>query len=308
MHTKTQFQIGLKSGMFFPEIVVIENFVHSRSVILSLCRERGINTVHTEGTGFFPHYTTLYADPLGFCWESLLTRSIFANRCTSAQRARAYVARREWLNFKKETLPANVRKPFVLWPLQLIRDRVNKFDLNMKTWTPLLKHFRSCLPSDFQLVIKNHPRSRKSDLSGVHELVREMPNTIFVSKKVHLKSLLDNCSGLGGANSTVLYEGRLMFSKPVYVYAKGWFTNHEKLFFPISHLQQPCLLPYIESIGDNNKIRTSNMDEYVDWFLAQLLARQITYVDAVTDKGIKDKLYKLSYKAFVAYGEEIFNG
>ena len=146
-------------------------------------------------------------------------------RLTDEQRAQARAARTRWLEFAPEPLPDVIRGPFVLWPLQLIGDKVNQWDLNVSNWCELLRHFQASLPARFQFVIKPHPRSKAHDNSGVAELTRELPNTVLLPARAHLKTLLSQCHAVVGANSTVLMEARLMFHKPVYAYASGWTTT-----------------------------------------------------------------------------------
>lgn len=289
-----------------PEIIFMGNFIMERAGILSVCREYGINTVHCED-GFFPHYSTLHLDPLGFCWESSLPTLTF-RECSAKQRQRASVAREEWLNFRSQPLPDAIRPPFVFWPLQLIGDRVNAHDLNLKDWSGLLRHFRASLPAEFQLVVKEHPRSRAKDNEGIGELVRALPNTVQIPKDTHLKSLLRECSGVAGANSSVLYEARLMFHKPAYAYARGWFTNHPELFMPVAkHDFQPRPLNRLDWLEDNRRMRTERLDDYADWFLAQLLARQVSHEEAQHNPdAFRLMVFRLSYHSYLEHDEDIF--
>ena len=294
----------LKESKTLPELMLMGNFVVERAAIVSLCRELGINVVHSED-GFFPHYSTMHADPLGFCWESSLPRMLF-RQCTGVQRVRAQTTRREWLKFEPRPLPEGIRKPFIFWPLQLIGDQVNVWDLKVRDWTGLIRHFRSCLPAEYQLVLKEHPRSKAEDNVGIRELPAKLANTILVPRETDLKTLLHHCQAVGGANSSVLYEARLMFHKPVYTYARGWFTNHSELFLPVP-MREARPLNRFEWVADNRRLRTGRLDEYTDWFLAQMLARQIERERAESDpKWLKRALYRMSYASFMKYGEEIF--
>ncbi len=180
-----------------PELLMMNNFIPDRAGVVSLCREHGINVVHTED-GWFPHYGMGHGDPLGFCWESSLPGLVF-RECSPAQRAAARQCRREWVSFAAQALPPQVRPPFVLWPLQLTGDKVNRWDLNVEDWCGLLRHFRMSLPTVFQLVLKPHPRSQGQDNRGVAELLEELPNTVLVPAHTHLKTLLRHCNGFDRA-------------------------------------------------------------------------------------------------------------
>lgn len=74
---------NLASYRLRPEIMLMGNFVHDRVGIVSLCRDAEIETAHAED-GFFPHYSTMHVDPVGFCWESSLPRMIFRKITDSA--------------------------------------------------------------------------------------------------------------------------------------------------------------------------------------------------------------------------------
>jgi hypothetical protein len=298
------FLLKLQEHQALPEIMIMGNFIVERAGIVSLCRELGINVVHTED-GFFPHYSTMHADPLGFCWESSLTRMLF-RQCSKLERTCSEKIRKKWLAFEPKPLPQSIRPPFVFWPLQLTGDQVNLWDLRVKDWTGLLEHFRGCLPRDFQLVLKEHPRSKPHDNTGVAELVAKLPNTVIIPRDTDIKTLLAKCSAVAGANSTVLYEGRLLFHKPAYVYARGWFTHHSELFTPVP-LRDPRPLNRFDWVDDNERLRTDRLNDYTDWFLAQFLARQIQRDRAEHDgRWLKTALHRLSYASFVKYGEEIF--
>jgi len=287
-----------------PEIFMMGNFVQERAGILSLCREYGINTVHGED-GFFPHYRNAHCDPLGFCWESSLPRIVFRD-CTDAQHRAAVAARAKWVEGGCGRVPNGIRPPYVLWPLQLIGDKVNQFDLAVRNWTELLRHFRACLPTCYQLVIKEHPRAKSQDGAGIPELVAELPNSLLLPPSSDVRALIVGCSAVAGANSSVLYEARLMCHKPAYAYARSWFTNHEELFMPLSTRVDKSL-PRIDWIDDGRRIRSERLDAYADWFLAQLLGRQVNCDRAKRDATwLKDRIYQLSYDAYVQYGEEVF--
>ncbi len=303
---ETNFREWLRTIPERPELMFMGNFIVDRAGVVALCREHGINVIHCED-GFFPHYGNAHGDPLGFCWESSLPQLTFRS-LTDEQRAKASAARTGWLGFSPESLPTDVREPFVLWPLQLIGDKVNQWDLNEKNWCELLRHFRASLPAEFQLVIKTHPRSKPQDNAGVAELVRELPNTILLPARAHLKTLLSKCHAVAGANSTVLLEARLMFHKPVYAYARGWFTNHFELFLPVHARHAPRELNRVEFVENNGLVRNERLDDYTDWFLAQLLARQVSLERGKADPvWLKEKVYHLSYQSFVQHGEDIFH-
>jgi len=289
-----------------PDILMFWCFCRERAGIMSRCRERGINFGIWED-GFFPHYRTLHFDPLGFCWESSLTRMIFRG-VSDRQRARARKAREDWLKKPAQPLPEGVKKPFVLWPLQLIGDQVNRWDLSVKDWTGLLKHFRANLPPEIQLVLKDHPVAKEKDMVGLDELIPQLPNTLRFPKQVDLAALLRGCAAVAGANSSVLSEARLMFGKPVYAYGRSWFTNHQELIFPLRWDARGSL-PRLDWLEDPSRMRTEYLDDYADWFLAQLLGRQMESKTAESDPvKLKQKMWRLSHRSFVEYGEEIFDG
>ena len=130
------------------------------------------------------------------------------------------------------------------------------------------------LPEVMLARVKDHPRSLPEDTLGISEMLREIPNSQFVPRGASLPALLRECSAVAGANSTVMYEARLLHRKPVYAYARSWFTNHEELFTPL-RLDERNELPRFDRVEDSRLMQNERLDAYADWFLAQLLARQI---------------------------------
>lgn len=300
------FREKLQASRHLPELLLMGNFIVERAAIISLCRELGINTAHGED-GFFPHYSTAHIDPLGFCWESSLTRMVFRS-CSELHRRRAQTMRAELLQFTPKELPSTINKPFVLWPLQLIGDKVNQWDLKTENWTSILAHFRQCLPADYQLVVKPHPRSKGSDMTDVEGWCEKTPNVVLLPPGVHLQTLFSECAAVAGANSTVLYEARLIFHKPTYAYARSWYSGHTDLFTPVHLRHKPRTLNRMDLVEDNRKLRSERLDAYTDWFLSQLLARQFSHNWAKENpQAFKQRVHRLSFKSFIEHGEEIFD-
>ncbi len=289
-----------------PEYMLKWNFDSDRAAMVRICRERGINVAFGED-GFFPHYSTVHIDPLGFCWESSLARMVFRG-ANDRQRIRARALRRQWLNTSDQELPATVKSPFVLWPLQIVDDQVNVWDLRARDWCGLIRHFRAALPAEFQLVLKQHPAGKEKDMVGLEALLQELPNTVMLPKQAHLATLLRACRGIAGVNSSVLYEARLMHRKPAWVYGRSWFTNHTELFVPMlihDHRPLPCL-GWLEEPKD---MHTAWLDDYCDWFLAQLHTRQFDHKRAEHQPAdFKAKISQLSWHSYREHGEAIFAG
>lgn len=290
-----------------PEIMLKWCFDSDRAGMVYLCREHGINVAFGED-GFFPHYSTMHVDPLGFCWESSLSRMMFRGVLSEKHRARAQAARTAWLAKRpSKELPASVKKPFVFWPLQLLHDQVNQWDLRVTDWCDLLRHFRSILPSEFQLVLKKHPLTDKPDMVGLEELIPTLPNTVMLPKEVDLTTLLREARAVAGVNSSVLYEARLMHHKPTYAYGRSWFTGHSDLFMPVLR-QDRRPPPRLDWLADPKLIRNAWLDDYADWFLAQLLARQFDHtLGEKHPVEFKKKIWHLSWQSYREHGEAIFD-
>ena len=216
-------------------------------------------------------------------------------KCSDRHRKIAKKIIKQFNTFEDELHP-KIKKPFFLWPDQLLWDNTNKCGLNLKEWSILIKHFRQCLPDDIQLVIKIHPRSKYNKYVYLYKLPDILKN-IVVIKDVSLNSLLIHCVGVAGANSTVLYESRLIYNKPTYVYAKSWFTNHEQIFYPINYTNKPQQITIFNSKAINKN--------YIRWFLYQLIIRRILISDCKNKNMIKKMLF-LCKDNFTKYGEEIF--
>jgi Capsule polysaccharide biosynthesis protein len=305
IQSEQMLRVALDSCDRLPELMLFGGFVPPRAGLLSICRALEIDTVHSED-GFFPHYTTIHVDPTGFCWESSLSR-LFFRKCTDHQRRAAEAARTKWIQCIFEELPPAVRPPFVLWSLQLVGDAVNRWDLGVDDWTSLIRGFRRRLPSRFQLVLKGHPRSGAADARGLSQLLPELPNTILVPASTDLRTLLHECRAVAGVNSTVLYEARLMFHKPTYVCGKGWFLNHSDLFLPIRFDDGSTELPRLDWVDNPHLIREPYLDDYSNWFLYQLLVRQIGLDDATRYPArLEEHVRRFTSRSFECYGEEIF--
>lgn len=284
-----------------PELLIMGNFVVERHGIKSLCRELGINTICSED-GFFPHYQTLHADPLGFAWESSLCQMTFRG-LTEKQRQVAQSSRMKWIGYERVPLPETIKPPYVLWPLQLIGDQVNRWDMRMESWMPMVQHFRESLPQEIQLVVKPHPRSKPQDIPRG---IKELPNTLLLEYKVDLKSLIESATAVAGANSTVLMESRLMFHKPVYAYARSWFTHHTELFTPVFLHIPPRELNRLDYLQNPKANRSEYLNDYTDWFLYQLLVRQLSHAEANDWEILKPWTTKRTYQSFIQHGEDIF--
>lgn len=70
----------LRSDGQRPDLLIMNNFIVERFGVEAICREVECDLVHTED-GFLPHYGYIHLDPVGFCWESSLSRMTF-RACT----------------------------------------------------------------------------------------------------------------------------------------------------------------------------------------------------------------------------------
>ena len=290
-------QLSRTSG--HPDLLMIGNLLDGSKELADFCDQHGIDRVYGE-FGWFPHYQTVHADPLGFAWESSLCRMEFT-RLTACQRAEALRFRQQALSRpNKERLPNGVRIPFVLWPLQLIGDRVNKFDLNLADWYDVLLWTRQIIPANYQLVIKDHPIP---SVQSRIEWVGFLPDTILLDRTASLRALIENCAGVIGCNSTVLLESRLLYQKPTWAYGRSWYTGHPDLIFPV---QRGGRLPHQEMLG--KPIDDSWALDYGDWFLRQLLSRQYSFGEAKKDpEAFLRWFQRRSFTAFAAVGDDTFN-
>lgn len=280
------------------ELLLIGNLMDDTREVTKFCEERGIDRVYGE-FGWFPHYSTDHADPWGYAWESSLCTATFA-RVTAKQRETVRQFRERFLVRPSAPLPERVRAPFVLWPLQLLTDRMNRYDLDVPDWYDLLLWTRQILPSRVQLVIKHHPVKTEQPRL---EHARCFPNTVILDKGTPLRPLLEQAAGVIGCNSTVLLEARLLFRKPTWAYGRSWYSGHSDLIFPVQRGER---LPHSELLG-------TAMDDpaavaYADWFCWQLLARQYSTSDARKNpQAFLQWLHRRTAKSYEALGEDAFN-
>jgi hypothetical protein len=285
-----------------PDLMIAGNFICDRHEIQNLCRDHDIDIIYSED-GFFPHYQTLHADPLGFAWESSLCRTKFRH-LSDHQRSVSQAKRSIWLDFRKTGFPPQIRRPYVLWPLQLIGDNANRCDLNLSDWSPLLRHFRRVLPMEFQLAVKPHPRAKPRDFA--RETCDDLDGVCILPRECDLRTLIAGASAVAGANSSVLLEARLMFHKPVFAYARSWFTDHPDLFIPLVYTDPSTEISCMDRMISKDWISSDYLNDYTDWFLYQLLNRQLDHDAARCWERLHQWTIKRTYKSFVAHGEGIF--
>jgi len=141
-------------------------------------------------------------------------------------------------------------------------------------------------------------------------LVQELPHMLILPRGADLHALLRECSAVAGANSTVLYEARLMHHKPAYAYSRSWFTNHPDVVVPLALPKNASVasgLPHLDWLENPSLLRTEYLDDYTDWFLAQLLARQIDHRQFTDPALHRAAIWRLSDQSYRAHGEAIFD-
>jgi ADP-heptose:LPS heptosyltransferase len=280
------------------DLMLIGNLMDDSKQLAERCERHGIDRVYGE-FGWFPHYRTVHADPVGYAWESSLCHTKFS-MVTPRQRLKAAQFRERYLPPRSVPLPDGVRPPYILWPLQLIGDRVNKYDLNVPDWYGLLLWARQLLPVGYQLVIKHHP---VSPVQPRIECVRYFPDIVILDKSAPLHSLIQHCAGVVGCNSTVLLESRLLYNKPTWAYGRSWYTGHPDLVFPVNGSKH---LPHIELLG--KPLDDPWLSDYTDWFLCQLLARQYSTEEAKRNPGAFLKwIHRRTRNAYASLGEDAYN-
>lgn len=281
------------------ELLIVGNLLDNTDELNEFCEKNNVDRVFGE-FGWFPHYATEHADPEGYAWNSSLRRLTFS-RLTQTQRIQVSRMKQEICSRSAGALPENVRKPFVLWPLQLLSDRVNRYDLNVRDWFELLLWTRQILPSTYQLVVKNHPVPSSQPRL---EYVRSLPNTTVVDRSAPLHALIEQSSGVIGCNSTVLLESRLVFGKPTWAYGRSWYTGHPEIVFPVRPSEH---LPNSELLG--RSFDDPWLQDYADWIFWQLLARQYSIEEArKKPKSFLHWLHRRTARSFETLGEDVFYG
>ena len=262
-----------------PDLLIMGNFVVDRHVFKHKALRAGIDVIHGED-GFIPHYNTLHVDPVGFCWESSLPQMKFRGQVSDEARDLSLLRRNETNDLvKKNPFPEDGKKR-VLFPLQLLADKVNQYSLNVQDdWLKILKHVRKTLPDDIELWIKPHPRARNKQINETAWASTQKNVHVFIGD---LYSALHYCDGVVGVNSTVLVEARLLFNKPVWAYGDSWYTNH---------------------IGIK---KDDYLESYRDWFLGQLLARQYAQGTHQYPEKYRQWLLRRTYNSYLKHGEDIF--
>jgi hypothetical protein len=102
-----------------------------------------------------------------------------------------------------------------------------------------------------------------------------------------------------------------MHRKPVYAYSRSWFTNHPDLVVPIARpipsVATAVTLPHLDWLENPSLVRTKDLDDYADWFLAQLLARQVDRRQFTDPATHREAIWRLSDQSYREYGEAIFD-
>lgn len=281
-------------------LLIMGNFIRDRGNIKARALDLGLDVVHGED-GFLPHYSTLHADPVGFCWESSLCSMKFPGKVPdTVVNYFAHLVEHANKLVRRNPFEANTKN--VLFPLQLLNDQVNAQGLGVRgDWTEYIALARKLLPEDVILWVKQHPRAiRAADLETRWAMTQR--NVKMYNGK--LEDALYYCDGVVGMNSTVLTEARLLYNKPVWAFAKSWYTGHPDLVCLVKADMQ--VLPEVDKI-DTGVSTDEYTDKYRQWYAGQLLARQYKHTDVRSNsEKFRQWLLQRTYKSFLAHGEEIF--
>jgi hypothetical protein len=99
-----------------------------------------------------------------------------------------------------------------------------------------------------------------------------------------------------------------MFLKPTFAYGRSWYTFHDELVIPMHHLTTGQPLPRANLLEHPQLLEHGWYKDYADWFLYQLLIRQVSHSDAASNPyALKSFVDRLSFRSFKAYGEGIFS-
>jgi hypothetical protein len=286
-----------------PDLLILGNFIVDRHVIRERALAAGMDVIHGED-GFIPHYSTLHVDPLGFCWESSLTKMLYRGELDISHRRVAENLIKTHIQAVHRVEP-RFKKPYVLYPLQLIGDRVNQFGLNeTKSWLKYVMHARKVIPDDYDMVIKTHPRG--ANVKDIEEWAQKQQNVTLFRERMNIHEIIKDASAVIGVNSTVLTEARLLFNKPVWAMGDSWYTNHTRLIYRIDTRFPPRDLPNEDHLYNGIPTDDEDLDTYRLWYIGQLMARQYTQKMKSDKERYKKWLYARTYKSWLKYGEEIF--
>jgi hypothetical protein len=285
------------------DLLVMGNFIADRHMIKAEALRLGIDVIHGED-GFIPHYSTLHVDPMGFCWESSLPLTLFReDNVTDSDRKILETSLEAYRDTVKSDLYKG--KQYVLLPLQLLGDRVNRFGLGISgSWLSVIKHARACVPANVDIVVKPHPRGKASGMASTKKWIETQAN-VHLDTRRELYTLMHFSRGVIGMNSTVLTEARIMMNKPVWAYAPSWYTNHTQLVYPLDFKQPPRTLPFVEEL-ETGCPTGEYMDEYRLWYLKQLLSRQYTQKVQHSREDYRKWVLKRTYSSYKQHGESIF--
>lgn len=274
IHHTSQFKRFLSFGIT-PEFAVAWGFLDADldSLVRQWAASKGVRLAYGE-LGWFPHYESFHLDPEGFCWDSLLARTRYAaegfrpfpspDPDLTALRTRAAAKQRGTF----DCLPSMIKPPYVLWPCQMVSDKVNLHGVNAKDWCRHVAHFRSILPMDVQLVVRPHPKAHqrpsteKVPYYRLANLVAKLPNTELCAEG-EMDLLVANAEAVTGMNSTALYEAAMIHGKPAFAFSRSWFDY------------KPEIVTHLDAL-DNTPVSLDPPDEDAcHWLYRQFMDRQI---------------------------------
>ena len=238
------------------ETVMMNNCADWDPQMRTFCGKKGLPVITYED-GFIPHYSGLHFDRKGFCWDSSFPHENISK----------YPDKKENFNissYDMEPAIANLEKPFVFVPLQMLGDSVILHGSDVKSWDSFVNKVRDDVPEEYDLVVKNHPReSSKYDTNN--------PTIRVIDSG--LGWAITECEFVVGVNSGVLYESALIFNKPVYYYGRSWYDRHPEICRPAHGKLEKY---------DINK----NIETYRRRFWQFMKSKQLDYSKGFDDKRL----------------------
>jgi hypothetical protein len=176
--------------------------------------------------GFLPHYSSTQLDSLGHGASSSAAQTT-STPITNEQKQQLdeYLDQHYWNKETPTQLP--VSGPFILFPIQHLADSVIKYDAPAyaQNFERILRDLVQYMPSDYTLVVKQHPKSHHGHRLYQHNRIHYIDRIENDMDNWQLNhQLLKSSRALVSINSSYIFEA-LAHSTPIISLGRGVFSG-----------------------------------------------------------------------------------
>ena len=212
----------INKGLKVKNLIFNNATIYTKDLI-DYCKEHDIR-ISSHEQGWFPHYSTLHFDPLGFSSRSLLAQSRLDNLDIDIEKVQQQIEKYK-NKFCQEKNIFDFKKKYILLIFQYTYDAtvVNGYE-DFISWQKIVDFAYGLKEREEFLIIKVNPQNVKT-IDGIVL----PPDSIAIQTKIFNNYLLKNAKAVVGINSTMLYEASLLYDKPVIALGNSWFDCHPEV-------------------------------------------------------------------------------